>query len=354
MALSGQLSDLSLAELIEFFCNQHKTGRLKIAYKKGPGFFYFQNGSLVDAKLGILSGVEAVYYALTLENASFKFSTAFPPVRRTIHQPWAHVALEGLRRMDEGVMPQEAFPVGDTSYLTEPEYKEDNQSQPQEANQVHVSVNPKPPVKVVESAPVVHDPMPSFSMSMEESSNQSRGKAMKVGLAAFAILLIVAAVGVPMGWYGKKQQPLPVPVPVAPSAQNTTQNAAPTEQQAQQQAEQQDSSLSATTTFEASQQSKKDEAAEAARRSLEKERERLEREKKKDEQKQQDAAKTAEQPKPEQPKSGPKMVTVTVTYDESGRVTSASGGDPAALRIARQKRFPAGKGGVATVTIPIN
>lgn len=354
MALSGQLSDLSLAELIEFFCNQHKTGRLKIAYKKGPGFFYFQNGSLVDAKLGILSGVEAVYYALTLENASFKFSTAFPPVHRTIHQPWAQVALEGLRRMDEGIAPQEAFPVGDTSYLTEPEYKEDNQPQQQETEQVHVSVNPKPPVKVPESAPVVNDPMPSFSMSIDESSNQSRGKAMKIGLVAFAVMLVVAAVGVPMGWYKKKQQPMPAPVSVASQPQNNMQNAAPTQEQPQQQVAQEDSSLSATTTFEASQQSKKDEAAEVARRSLEKERERLEREKKKEEQKQQDAAKTTEQPKPEQSKGGPKMVTVTVTYDESGRVTSASGGDPAALRIARQKRFPAGKGGVATVTIPVN
>ncbi|HYT49129.1 MAG TPA: hypothetical protein VEL78_01980, partial [Pyrinomonadaceae bacterium] len=49
-----------------------------------------------------------------------------------------------------------------------------------------------------------------------------------------------------------------------------------------------------------------------------------------------------------------KRVTVQVTYDENGRVTQASGGDAMALRIARQKRFPAGKAGSATVTIPIN
>jgi hypothetical protein len=49
-----------------------------------------------------------------------------------------------------------------------------------------------------------------------------------------------------------------------------------------------------------------------------------------------------------------KRVTVQVSYDENGRVTQASGGDATALRIARQKRFPAGKAGSATVTIPIN
>src|SRR3982751_5183909 len=112
MALSGQLSDLSLAELIEFFCNQRKTGRLKIAYQRAPGYFYFDRGELVDAKIGALVGVDAVYYALTQENASFKFSTAFEATRRTIHRPWAHVALEGLRRLDEGVTPKEAFPEG--------------------------------------------------------------------------------------------------------------------------------------------------------------------------------------------------------------------------------------------------
>ena len=58
---------------------------------------------------------------------------------------------------------------------------------------------------------------------------------------------------------------------------------------------------------------------------------------------------------PTQPdKPGPKKITVTVTYDESGRVTQASGGDASAVRIARQKRFPAGKAGSATITIPVN
>jgi len=54
------------------------------------------------------------------------------------------------------------------------------------------------------------------------------------------------------------------------------------------------------------------------------------------------------------PSAAGRKVTVQVTYDENGRVTQASGGDATALRIARQKRFPAGKAGSATVTIPIN
>ena len=44
-------------------------------------------------------------------------------------------------------------------------------------------------------------------------------------------------------------------------------------------------------------------------------------------------------------KPGAKRITVSVTYDESGRVTQASGGDASAVRIARQKRFPQEKPG---------
>jgi len=54
------------------------------------------------------------------------------------------------------------------------------------------------------------------------------------------------------------------------------------------------------------------------------------------------------------PRAGARGVTVQVTYDENGRVTQAWGGDTTALRIARQKRFPAGKAGSATIRIPIN
>jgi hypothetical protein len=66
------------------------------------------------------------------------------------------------------------------------------------------------------------------------------------------------------------------------------------------------------------------------------------------------AAPTTSAPAKNDSSGSGKKVTVQVTYDENGRVTQASGGDPTALRIARQKRFPAGKAGSATITIPIN
>ena len=89
MALTGQLSDMSLAELIEFFCNQRKTGRLKIDYPRGHSVFFIREGELVDAKVGALSGVDAVYFSLTLPNAALSVHAASNgKFLRTDHQSW--------------------------------------------------------------------------------------------------------------------------------------------------------------------------------------------------------------------------------------------------------------------------
>jgi hypothetical protein len=110
MSLKGELTDLSLAELIEFFCNQRKTGRLTVSYPHTPAYFYLHSGSVVHASVGSLRGIEAVFYALTQSNASFNFSTAYEAPVHTINQPWTSVVLEGLRRMDKESSPKTRLP----------------------------------------------------------------------------------------------------------------------------------------------------------------------------------------------------------------------------------------------------
>jgi len=348
MALSGQLSDLSLAELIEFFCNQRKTGRLKVSYPRAPGFFYFQKGALVDAKIGALSGVEAIYYALTLENASFKFSASFEPTRRTIHQPWAQVALEGLRRMDEGIAPSEAFPDGhDAAYMEDADGAHEIASLEEEETEAALPLPKRAPRSEQQSeAPL--------SLTVENASGGGR-KMMIYGSIAAAVLVSIAAVGFPAGWYGKRKAPIATP-PAAASTEQMTNNSGGNSS---------DSNTSQTADSSSTAQGNEESAgpvndsdALAARRAREaRERERW----KAAEAKADDVAATkpgttpattdaAKKPEPAKPKT----MTVQVTYDEAGRVTGASGGDANAMRIARQKRFPAGKAGSATVTIPVN
>jgi hypothetical protein len=310
MALTGHLSDLSLSELIEFFCNQRKSGRLKVLYPQGAGYFYLLAGSVVDARIGVLHGIDAVYYALTLPNAEFEFSADAEATSRTINQPWTQVVLEGLRRLDENIAPSVAFP---TDYEPEPDELA------------------SAPVEVEASAEVENSFAPAFLSFGKESG--TRRKPLFIGAIAVAILASVAVIGVPAGWYSSKK------AAAAAVPEVTSQPPAPQSTQAEIPAEPQPSTAEAEVPAE--------DPAVAARRQREKER-------KAREAKNAENSETVAAPQPEAVKPGAKRVVVTVTYDESGRVTQASGGDANALRIARQKRFPPGKAGSATVSIPIN
>ncbi len=312
MALTGHLSDLSLSELIEFFCNQRKTGQLKVLYPQGPGFFHLQSGSVVDARIGVLRGIDAVYYALTLPNAKFEFGGEGESTERTINQPWTQVVLEGLRRLDEGIVPSDAFP---------PDYQDSNNAAEEKQQDVFVADSS------------AHGP--SF-LSMMGSDSAGKRKFVIAGAVAVVVIASIAAIGVPAGWYSKAKAPVVQPAIVAAQPEVPAQVSQPVPESSQPSTQSED-------------------AAQAAKRQREKDKEK-------------DKAKAREEkaaalPAPdnapsnaivETGKPGAKKITVTVTYDESGRVTQASGGDAGAIRIARQKRFPAGKAGSATITIPVN
>lgn len=84
MVLTGHLDDYSLPGLIKMLHDQRKTGRLQVDYAESPAAFYFEDGRLVDAKIGDLRGLEAVYLALSLEGASFNFNPLIKPPERTV------------------------------------------------------------------------------------------------------------------------------------------------------------------------------------------------------------------------------------------------------------------------------
>ena len=307
MALTGHLSDLSLSELIEFFCNQRKSGRLKVRYPQGAGYFYLQSGSVVDARIGVLHGIDAVYYALTLPNAQFEFNVDAQAGERTINQPWTQVVLEGLRRLDEGIAPGVAFPA---DYVPEPDELSSSTTERSIASETRSF-------------------SPAFLGFVKESP---RRKPLFIGAIGVAVLASVAVIGVPAGWYRSTPKPAQVetvattPAPTQSQPETSTPAAAetPTETHSEDAA-----------TIAAKRQREKDKKAREAARA-------------------QNAAAGLGVSPTEVSKPGAKRVTVTVTYDESGRVTQASGDDPTAVRIARQKRFPPGKPGSARVTIPIN
>jgi hypothetical protein len=402
MSLKGELTDLSLAELIEFFCNQRKTGRLTVSYPQAPAYFYLQSGSVVHASVGSLRGIEAVFYALTQSNASFNFSTAYEAPDQTINQPWTSVVLEGLRRMDEGIKPRDPLaektetvaehvtaraleaPIASPVVAQPPviQAKLESTEHAVESPSV-VEFKPVAPVQVVEPPPaiqakvseavvkkeaivkpkeevVVTKPKPSIQrpvvsetfLSSTQSASKFSSRPWKLAAVFAALILIVAGISIPWGWRvrGKAATAAEQPTQGLNEAAAQPQTSVATEQSV---------SASDVPQSETSNAPANTEAAEAARREA---RAREEARLKAKAAEANATAATTPNPTvqnpwstaPAQSNSGPKKAVVQVTYDENGRVTQASGNDPTALRIARQRRFPPGKAGSATLTIPIN
>ena len=352
MALTGQLSDMSLAELIEFFCNQRKTGRLKIDYPRGHSVFFIKEGELVDAKVGALNGPEAVYFSLTLPNAAFDFSPEVEPSRRTISESWTQVVLEGLRRLDEGVSPTEQDAFGNFSpsesemaaMFDQVERLGDSQRKSEERREAKA---PADEAAAASAAPL--------SLTVDSATGAGGGKRKWVALGvAASVVLACAVVAVPL----LRRSPTPArPHAVPASAESPAPEAAAGPAEAAPAAAAIEQPAPAATPDAAS--------AEAAARREREERERRERERRERERREEmkrteaEAAKAAPTPAP----AGPKSVRVAVSYDEAGRVTQASvaaatpgaeGSGSTAVRIARSRRFPAGSPGSTVITIPVN
>jgi hypothetical protein len=384
MALTGQLSDMSLAELIEFFCNQRKTGRLKIDYQRGHSVFFIREGELVDAKVGVLSGVDAVYFSLTLPNAAFDFSPDVQASRRTINDKWTQVVLEGLRRLDEGLAPTEKDAFGgwsatdaDLAQMLEQVEHLDASTKQQNNSSKNGSTAKNSGAKNADakSAAVKSDKSGAdegsssynaaqsaepFSSMLESANSGGGGSKKKLALVAVAaaVLLACAAVAVPfMKRSGASNaaadvSAAPQPAqPAAPEPAATSTEAAPAENAEAAGAEAEAAS-----------------ADDARRAAVERDRRERERRRKEEAAKKDDATTTEDSAasKPLAPTpapAGPKSVRVSVSFDEAGRVTQASvaGTTPGAeaygstaVRIARGRRFPAGKAGTTVVTIPVN
>lgn len=101
MALVGDLKDLALVDIIQINCVGRNTARLTVNYPTGEGVFFFQDGEVVDARLGNLVGIDAVYKSLGMEEGSFRIDAGVTSPTRTIFEQWASILMEGMRLLDE-------------------------------------------------------------------------------------------------------------------------------------------------------------------------------------------------------------------------------------------------------------
>jgi hypothetical protein len=71
--LTGNFAIINLLDVIQMVENSKVSGELSIALPEGLGHIYFNEGRLVNAKLGVISGVQALSVFLDLTEGSFAF-----------------------------------------------------------------------------------------------------------------------------------------------------------------------------------------------------------------------------------------------------------------------------------------
>jgi hypothetical protein len=115
VVLTGHLSNYPLSDLVGILRHQRKSGRLLIEYAKGPATFFFQNGELIDARLNELTGLQAICVALAQPEASFNFNPLIQSSRRSIESSYTRAVAELFGCWDE------SFAQIETTLASQPE-----------------------------------------------------------------------------------------------------------------------------------------------------------------------------------------------------------------------------------------
>ncbi|HET6851513.1 MAG TPA: DUF4388 domain-containing protein [Pyrinomonadaceae bacterium] len=104
VVLTGHLSNYPLSDLVGILRLQRKSGRLLIEYPKGPATFFFQNGELIDARMNDLKGLQAICVALAQPEASFNFNPLIQSPRRSIEPSLQRAVSELFGCWDESAL----------------------------------------------------------------------------------------------------------------------------------------------------------------------------------------------------------------------------------------------------------
>lgn len=102
-AFQGNLSDLTLAEVIQLLHLNRRKGVLLIHDPRNeqPGKIVMENGQMIYAEMGNLAGEEAVQALVRVKEGTFEFKTEEYTNERNIHGSTMNILMEALRLMDE-------------------------------------------------------------------------------------------------------------------------------------------------------------------------------------------------------------------------------------------------------------
>lgn len=107
-ALSGELSFIGLGELLQLIGNNGGTGVLTLTspHVSHSGTIFIKSGNPVDAICAPKSGLDALFALFGWTEGRFEFRGEEVERSRVIHQSRMSLILDGMRLVDEGVVPR--------------------------------------------------------------------------------------------------------------------------------------------------------------------------------------------------------------------------------------------------------
>tara|TARA_B100001964_G_scaffold84338_1_gene95168 strand:+ start:15464 stop:16669 length:1206 start_codon:yes stop_codon:yes gene_type:complete len=104
IVFTGDLSFISLPDIFQTLGGINSTGilRMKCKYAPNPGQIYFVNGNPINASVGPLNGLDAVYDMFGWTEGNVEFHREDVGVQPVINNSRMEIVLEAMRLLDEG------------------------------------------------------------------------------------------------------------------------------------------------------------------------------------------------------------------------------------------------------------
>lgn len=99
--ISGNLSEIQIADLIQMLSAGRKTGVLKLVREGENGEMFFNNGEVINARYQTLDGVDAFNLLIRWDRGHFSLDPDGKPPEQKIYENTAMLLLEACRLWDE-------------------------------------------------------------------------------------------------------------------------------------------------------------------------------------------------------------------------------------------------------------
>jgi len=155
VVLTGHLSNYPLSDLIGILRHQKKSGRLLIEYPKGPATLFFEDGELVDVRLNELAGLQAICVLVAQPDAAFNFNPLIRASQRSIDGSFQRVVSELFGCWDESALQIDGVSVKPVLQLN-PNPADQNIPTPLQGRGVEpLALPPAPPISTLRQRSVL-------------------------------------------------------------------------------------------------------------------------------------------------------------------------------------------------------